>query len=259
MPHLIFAPVAQPEPPEPDRATIEAQLAVFAREVGSLWTAERKRSRELHRAVTSLEETYVATMQSLAQVVEEKDRTTAGHLGRTQRYGLALAARVDPTLAERPDVAYGFYLHDIGKVGVPEQVLGKPGPLDEGEWRLMREHPAIGARIIEPIRFLTGAMEIVRSHHERWDGGGYPDRLAGDAIPLTARIFALADSFDAMTSDRPYRRAMPVEAAFEEIRKGAGTQFDPRIASEFLALAEGGELVTVSPDPLLPRPLAEAS
>jgi HD-GYP domain-containing protein (c-di-GMP phosphodiesterase class II) len=259
MPHLIFAPVARPEPPGPDRSAIEAQLAVFAREVGSLWAAERTRSRELDRAVTSLEETYVATMRSLAQVVEEKDPTTAGHLGRTQRYGLALAGRVDPSLARRPDVAYGFYLHDIGKVGVPERVLGKPGPLDEDEWTLMREHPAIGARIIEPIRFLTGAMEIVRSHHERWDGSGYPDRLAAEDIPLTARIFSLADSFDAMTSDRPYRRAMPVEAALEEIRRGAGTQFDPHVAAEFLSLASTGEFMTVSPDPVLPRPLAEAS
>jgi HD-GYP domain-containing protein (c-di-GMP phosphodiesterase class II) len=166
---------------------------------------------------------------------------------------------VDPALARRPDVAYGFYLHDIGKVGVPEQVLGKPGPLDEDEWRLMREHPAIGARIIEPIRFLTGAMEIVRSHHERWDGSGYPDGLAAEQIPLTARIFALADSFDAMTSDRPYRRAMPVEAALDEIRRGAGTQFDPQVAAEFLSMATTGAFTTVGHDPVLPRPLAEAS
>ena len=258
MPHLVFAPAARPEPQGPDRLALEAQLAVFAREVGSLWEAERTRSRELDHVVTSLEETYVATMQALAQVVEEKDRTTAGHLGRTQQYGLALAGRVNPALARRPDVAYGFFLHDIGKVGIPEQVLSKPGPLDEDEWALMREHPAIGTRILEPIRFLTGALEIVRSHHERWDGAGYPDGLEAEQIPLTARIFALADSFDAMTSDRPYRKAMPVEDALDEIRRGAGSQFDPRIAAEFLAMAATGEVLTVSPD-VPPRPVVAAS
>jgi HD-GYP domain-containing protein (c-di-GMP phosphodiesterase class II) len=242
MPHLVFAPVTRPEPLDPDRPALEAQLAVFAREVGTLYAAERARTLELNRAVESLEETYLATMRALAQVVEEKDRTTAGHLGRTQRYGLALARSIDPELVERHDVAYGFFLHDIGKVGIPETILAKPGPLDANEWKLMREHPAIGARIIEPIRFLAGAMEIVRSHHERWDGAGYPDGLAGEEIPLTARIFAVADSFDAMTSDRPYRRAMPLEVALDEIRAGAGAQFDPVAAERFLDLVDSGEL-----------------
>jgi len=252
MPHLLIAPASRPKPSGPDRPSLEAQLAVFAREVGTLYAAERARSHELDLAVASLEETYVATMQALAQVIEEKDRTTAGHLGRTQRSGLALARRVDPELADRPDVAYGFFLHDIGKVGVPEHVLRKPGPLDEDEWTLMREHPAIGARIIEPIRFLTGAMEIVRSHHERWDGAGYPDGLAGQEIPLSARIFSIADSFDAMTNDRPYRRAMPLEDALDEIERGAGSQFDPLVAVRFLELMDAGEL-----DP--EQPMAEAS
>ncbi len=252
MPHLVFAPVSRPEPPGPDRPALEAQLTVFAREVGALYAAERARSHELHLAVASLEETYVATIRALAQVIEEKDRTTAGHLDRTQRYGLALARRIDPELADRPEVAYGFFLHDIGKVGVPEHVLRKPGPLDEDEWTLMREHPAIGARIIEPIRFLAGAMEIVRSHHERWDGAGYPDGLEGPEIPLTARIFALADSFDAMTNDRPYRSAMPLEAALDEIERGAGSQFDPLAAARFLELVDSGEL-----DPA--QAMAEAS
>lgn len=259
MPHLVIAPAARPDPQGPDRTAVEAQLAVFAREVGSLWAAERDRSRELQIAVTSLEQTYVSTMESLAQVVEEKDPTTAGHLGRTQHYGLALAARVDPSLVERPDVAYGFFLHDIGKVGIPEHVLSKPGPLDDSEWALMREHPAIGARIIEPMRFLAGAMEIVLSHHERWDGAGYPNRLVGEEIPLTARIFALADSFDAMTSDRPYRSAMPVEAALDEIRRVAGSQFDPRIASAFLDMALTGDLQILGEASARLPSMAEAS
>ena len=248
----MFAPATRPEPKGPDRSVLEAQLAVFAREVGTLYAAERTRSRELTLAVESLQEAYLATIRALAQVVEEKDPATAGHLSRTQRYGLALARRVDPEVADRDDVNYGFLLHDIGKVGVPGPILQKPGPLDEDEWKVMREHPAMGARIIEPIRFLSGAMEIVRSHHERWDGMGYPDGLVGVEIPAAARIFSIADSFDAMTSDRPYRRAMPVEVALEEIRRGAGSQFDPFVAAGFLELVDSGELGE-------PASMAEAS
>ena len=213
--------------------TIHAQLTVFARELGGLYQAERLRSRELEAALEDVREMYVSTMTSLAQVVEAKDSATRGHLDRTQRYGLALAARVDPELATRPEVAYGFFLHDIGKVGIPESVLCKPGPLTDDQWIVMRAHPSIGDQIVEPIRFLEGAVEIVRTHHERWDGAGYPSGLAGEQIPLAARVFAVADSFDAMTSDRPYRRAMSLDQALEEIRRGAATQFDPTVVRAF--------------------------
>ena len=221
---------------------LHAQLVVFARELGSLYQAERSKSRELQAALDGIREMYVATMTSLARVVEAKDATTRGHLDRTHRYGLLLAQRLDPELAARPEVGYGFFLHDIGKVGVPEAVLCKPGPLNEAEWAVMREHPTIGAQIVSPIRFLAGAIEIVKSHHERWDGRGYPRGLRGEQIPLAARVFAIADSFDAMTSDRPYRSAMPVDEALGEIRRGAGTQFDPLVAQEFLDLAGEGVL-----------------
>lgn len=219
---------------------LHAQLVVFAREVGELYTAERQRSRELQGALRGIQEMYVQTMKAFAQVVEAKDTCTRGHLERTQRYGMAIAAKVDPELAARPEVAYGFFLHDIGKVGVSEQVLRKAGPLNALEWEAMRLHPAIGAQIVEPIRFLGEAVEIVRSHHEWFDGTGYPSRLAGEEIPLAARVFAIADSFDAMTSDRPYRDAMPVEAAIAEIRDGAGTQFDPMAVAAFLEVVEEG-------------------
>ncbi|MGB7804298.1 MAG: HD domain-containing phosphohydrolase [Actinomycetota bacterium] len=215
---------------------------MFARELGGLYQAERNRTQELEQALDSVREMYVATMTSLAQVVEAKDSTTRGHLDRTQRYGLALAERVDPRLVERPEVAYGFFLHDIGKVGIPESVLCKPGPLTDDEWDIMRTHPSIGAQIVEPIRFLEGAVEIVRTHHERWDGRGYPIGLRGEEIPLAARVFAIADCFDAMTSDRPYRAAMSFGEAFEEIRLGSGTQFDPDIVEVFLDLASEGGL-----------------
>jgi len=234
--------------PDAEIPSLQAQLVVFAREIGSLHQSRRELARELEEAHSGLREIYLATMTSLAHVVEAKDATTRGHLDRTHRYGLALAERVDPELAARPEVGYGFFLHDIGKVGVPEAVLCKPGPLDDAEWAVMREHPAIGAQIVTPMRFLAGAVEIVRTHHERWDGLGYPFGLRGEEIPLAARIFSVADSFDAMTSDRPYRAAMPLERALAEIYDGAGTQFAPDIARAFLELVEEGGLDVVAID-----------
>jgi HD-GYP domain-containing protein (c-di-GMP phosphodiesterase class II) len=222
---------------DPEAGSLHDQLKVFAREVGVLYSAERVRTRELEHALESAREMYVATMKSLAHVVEAKDPTTRGHLDRTAHYGLSLARRVDPDLADRPEVAYGFFLHDIGKVGIPESILCKAGPLTELEWVVMRSHPNQGARIVEPIPFMGEAVDIVRSHHERFDGGGYPRGLSGEEIPLAARIFAIADSFDAMTSDRPYRSALTTEEAVAEIRAASGTQFDPRCVEAFEALA----------------------
>jgi ribonuclease P protein subunit RPR2 len=238
-----FAPSSAPPVADTDISVVHAQMVVFARELGELYSAERVRSRELDQALAGVREMYVATMKSLAQVIEAKDSNTRGHLDRTQSYGLALARRVAPELAARPEVGYGFFLHDIGKVGIPERVLGKPGPLTEGEWEIMRTHPAIGAQIVEPIRFLGDAVEIVRTHHEWFDGTGYPRGLRGEEIPLAARIFSIADSFDAMTSDRPYRRALPLERALDEIRGGAGTQFDPVVVEAFLELIEEHDLL----------------
>lgn len=218
---------------------VHEQLIVFARELGDLYRLERARSAELERVLASLQETYLATMKSLAQVIEAKDRTTRGHLERTQNFGVALARRIAPSLVDAsPTLGYGFFLHDIGKVGIPEHILCKEGPLDDDEWQVMRTHPLIGAQIIAPISFLSGAVELIRHHHERFDGSGYPDALRGEEIPLTARVFALVDSFDAMTSDRPYRGPMQVDRALEEIRRGAGTQFDPEVVRVFVRMIE---------------------
>jgi HD-GYP domain-containing protein (c-di-GMP phosphodiesterase class II) len=222
---------------DPEAGSLHDQLKVFAREVAVLYSAERVRRRELEHALEDAREMYVATMKSLAHVVEAKDPTTRGHLERTAHYGLALARKVDPELAERPEVAYGFFLHDIGKVGIPETILCKTSPLTELEWVVMRSHPNQGARIVEPIPFMGEAVEIVRSHHERFDGTGYPLGLSGEDIPLSARIFAIADSFDAMTSDRPYRSALPAGTAVKEILAGSGTQFDPTCVEAFEELA----------------------
>jgi HD-GYP domain-containing protein (c-di-GMP phosphodiesterase class II) len=229
---------------DPEAGSLHDQLKVFAREVGVLYSAERVRRRELEHALESAREMYIATMKSLAHVVEAKDPTTRGHLDRTAHYGLALARLVDPELAERPEVAYGFFLHDIGKVGIPESILCKTTPLTELEWVVMRSHPNQGARIVEPIPFMGEAVEIVRSHHERFDGTGYPRGLEGEEIPLAARIFSIADSFDAMTSDRPYRSALSTDEAVAEILAGSGTQFDPVCVEAFEALtAEDGDFV----------------
>jgi HD-GYP domain-containing protein (c-di-GMP phosphodiesterase class II) len=229
---------------DPERPAVYEQLIVFARELGELYHLERERSAELERVLANLQETYLATMTSLAQVVEAKDRTTRGHLERTRSYGVALARRIDAALAEGPELGYGFFLHDIGKVGIPESILCKTAPLSAAEWNVMRTHPTIGAQIVAPIRFLGDASIVIRHHHERFDGTGYPDGLSGEAIPLSARIFAIADSFDAMTSDRPYRRALSLERALDEIQTGAGSQFDPQVVKVFV------DLVHEEPSPL---------
>jgi HD-GYP domain-containing protein (c-di-GMP phosphodiesterase class II) len=132
------------------------------------------------------------------------------------------------------DLRYGAAFHDIGKIAMPEAILNKPGPLTEDEYRTMQRHPVAGEQIIAPVEFLAGVRPIVRHEHERWDGGGYPDGLAGEAIPLGARIVFVCDAFHAMTSDRSYRRAMPRAEAVGELRRGAGSQFDPRVVAVFL-------------------------
>lgn len=220
---------------DPELPAVHEQLIVFARELGDLYRLERSRSAELEQVLSSLQETYIATMKSLAQVIEAKDRTTRGHLDRTQAYGLALARRIDPSIATE-ELGYGFFLHDIGKVGIPEAILCKEGPLSGDEWSVMRTHPVVGAQIVEPITFLGDAVQLVRHHHERFDGDGYPDGLRGEEIPLPARIFSVADAFDAMTSDRPYRGAMGIERALAEIEGGSGTQFDPDVVRVFVQM-----------------------
>jgi HD-GYP domain-containing protein (c-di-GMP phosphodiesterase class II) len=136
------------------------------------------------------------------------------------------------------DLAHGVLLHDIGKIGIPDAILLKPGPLTPEEWAIMRRHPDIGKRLIERIPFLRGAVPIVHSHHEKWDGSGYPNALKGEDIPLGARIFSVVDAFDAMTFDRPYSKAVPFEAAKAEIKRCAGSHFDPAVVAAFLQVPE---------------------
>lgn len=206
-----------------------AQLRAYAQDVRESYVRELQRTQEL-------KDSYLATVRTLAMAVEAKDEYTGSHIQRVHALGLLLAEALIPEQVEDPQLSYGLLLHDVGKLSVPDAVLNKPGKLDEHEWAVMKRHAEEGVRILSSIPFLDGALDVVRHHHERWDGGGYPDGLRGEEIPLWARLFAIVDTVDAMTSDRPYRRALPLEVACAELRKGAGGQFDPACVEAFLRL-----------------------
>jgi cyclic di-GMP phosphodiesterase len=203
------------------------QLLVYARDLNRMIEVERRQRRLLQNA-------YRQTVAALADALEAKDPQTGRHAQRVQHYALTLTEAVEPRLLDDPSLEYGFVLHDVGKIGVPNQVLDKPGPLTTAEWQLIQAHPTIGAEILGEVTLLQGqGIDVVRSHHERWDGAGYPQGLSGEDIPLGARIFALADTLDAMTSDRPYRSALSWDRATEEILGETGRQFDPQVVKAF--------------------------
>jgi ribonuclease P protein subunit RPR2 len=215
---------------------VREQLLTFARDLNRIYHQERARAEELEETLRELEESYFATVKTLAFVVEARDADTRSHLSRAHDYAVALAQRVQPELADDRVFRYGFLLHDIGKVGIPDHILRKPSPLTREEWEVMQTHPILGGQMLAPIRFLQRAIPIVECHHERWDGKGYPRGLKSEEIPVAARIFSVVDSFDAMTSDRPYRRALSVDEAVHEILTAAGTQLDPEVAEAFAEL-----------------------
>jgi response regulator RpfG family c-di-GMP phosphodiesterase len=221
-----------PAPPRPLAAEDTAegqQILLYARDLRHLLEIERGQ-----RAL--LENAYQETVAALASALESKDTGTRAHSQRVQRYALELARHVDPDLADDLSAGYGFLLHDVGKIGIPDRILQKPGPLNDGERRLMRTHTLLGEQMLGGVAFLRGeGLRIVRSHHERWDGAGYPDGVAGTDIPLAARIFAVADALDAMTSDRPYRPALPWDHAGREIVGESEQQFDPGVVAAFVA------------------------
>jgi ribonuclease P protein subunit RPR2 len=205
----------------------DEQLLVYARDLSHLLQAERAQRRLLQHA-------YRQTVTTLSDALETRDPATGTHALRVQRYALELTEAVESSLLDDPSLEYGYLLHDIGKIGIPDRILNKPGPLNRDELRVMRRHPCIGAEMLDGIALLEGeGIRTVRSHHERWDGRGYPDGLAADEIPLGARIFAVADTLDAITTDRPYRPARSWQAAIDELLSGDGTQFDPRIITAF--------------------------
>jgi putative two-component system response regulator len=191
----------------------------------------------MRKAILGMENAH-AVVAALASAVEAKDLNTEQHCQRLAMLAGMLAEKIELRIELREAIVYGALLHDVGKIGVPEAILQKPGPLTPDEWIVVRRHPEIGERICRPLSMSELFTPVIRHHHERWEGGGYPDGLIGEQIPLGARIVALADAFDAMTQDRPYRAALPPEAAIDEIRRQGGRQFDPALAPVFIALIE---------------------
>lgn len=200
----------------------ERQLERYASDLRETFKSERARAEELRAS-------YVATVRALVNAVEARDAYTGAHAERVAAYGLELARRIDPALAVDPQTEFGFLLHDVGKLAIPDGILHKADRLGPEERRLVRRHPEIGYDIVRGVGFLDDAAQIVRHHHEQWDGNGYPDGLARESIPLAARVFAVADTLDAMTTDRPYRPGASIAEARSEIRSLAGTQFDPAV------------------------------
>jgi ribonuclease P protein subunit RPR2 len=211
---------------EQQAADKERQLERYAADLRETFKQERARSQQLR-------ESYITTVRALANAVEARDAYTGKHAERVAAYGIEVARALGSVLADDPEIEFGFLLHDIGKVAVPDAILYKPQPLTDAERILMERHPVIGMQILRGVDFLGEAKAVVRSHHERWDGKGYPDGLAQDDIPLAARVFAVADTLDALTTDRPYRPASQLEKARGIIGSLAGTQFDPDVVAAF--------------------------
>ncbi|MDQ3951500.1 MAG: HD domain-containing protein, partial [Actinomycetota bacterium] len=179
-----------------------------------------------------------ATIAALAAAVEVRDLVTGQHQYRVTDLATRCLDALDPGLSKNEEVVYGFMLHDVGKIGVPDAVLNKPGPLDRREKEIMRRHPEMGVKIVEPIGFSPVVTDVIMCHHERWNGEGYPHGLYREEIPLAARAFAVADAFDAMTSDRPYRAARPADDSLQVLKDAAYTEFDPDIVDLFIDLNE---------------------
>ena len=213
-----------------ENAIKERQLDRYAADLRATSRRERQRARELS-------ESYMATVRALAGAVEARDAYTAHHGDRVTAYGIELAAASGLEIADESELECAFLLHDIGKVAIPDGILFKAGTLDPQEREVMQRHPVIGEEIISEIAFLEPARALVRHHHERWDGGGYPDGLAGTEIPLVARVFALADALDALTSDRPYRSGVAIAEAREVIESAEG-QFDPEVLEAFATISD---------------------
>ncbi len=217
---------ARLEQTERQASARQRQLERYAADLREVFKQERARAQELRRS-------YIATVRALSNAVEARDAYTGKHAERVAAYGMELARAAGLEVADSPQIEFGFLLHDVGKVGVPDAILFKSSALTDEEYALVRRHPIIGSEILRAVDFLGEGKLVVRHHHERWDGQGYPDGLAGEAIPLAARVFAVADALDALTTDRPYRPSSSYSAARQEIRAGAGTQFDPAVVAAF--------------------------
>ncbi len=219
---------------------VRSQAGALLRYEGTVQDiTERKEAEEQIRALNAdLMQAYDATIEGWSRALDLRDHETEGHCRRVTELTLRLAAAMGMTSNELVHVRRGALLHDIGKMGVPDNVLLKPGPLSDEEWTIMRRHPELACEMLRPIDFLHAALEIPGGHHEKWDGTGYPQGLSGEAIPLSARLFAVVDVWDALRSDRPYRKAWPTERVLDHIFSLSGTHFDPQIVRVFLALMQ---------------------
>jgi len=211
--------------------TLESRVAERTAELQS-------KNNEVQDLFSRLKSSYQTTLEALATALDTRDSETLGHSLRVAAYTVCIAEKMGVQEPVLTDIYRGALLHDVGKIGVPDAILRKPGKLTPEEWVEMRKHPEIGDRILEGIGFLEAARPIVLSHQERFDGTGYPRKLQGSAIPLGARIFAVVDTLDAMTSDRIYRKALPYETARAEIIKYSGIQFDPEVVKVFLEVPQ---------------------
>ena len=216
---------------ERESADKERQLERYAADLRDTFKEERARSLELHSS-------YMATVRALSNAVEARDAYTGKHAERVTAYGMAICGAIGLEATDGPALEFGFLLHDIGKVAIPDAILYKPDRLTDKERALMEQHPVIGAEIVRGIDFLGDATRVVRFHHERWDGSGYPDGLAAEDIPIAARVFAVADVLDALTTDRPYRPASALAVARKMIVQGSGSQFDPQVVDAFIEIPD---------------------
>jgi putative nucleotidyltransferase with HDIG domain len=224
----------------------EELLSIFANNIAIAFQRAR-----LDEEVNS---SYGSSMRALVQAIEEKDPYTRGHSERVAAIVELVARQLEIPDREVEYLRFGSILHDVGKIGISESIVRSPKRLTEAEFRIIKKHPMKGVEILQPISFIRNHMHLIRNHHERWDGRGYPDHLAGEAIPLGAQIVSIADAYDAMTSSRPYRKGLPQEQAAREIRRNMGTQFSPKVADAFILVLERGAVPEPgrTPDPTDP-------
>jgi HD-GYP domain-containing protein (c-di-GMP phosphodiesterase class II) len=214
----------------------QKQSLLYAGELRKTYLKEKQEAARLRQALKDIEETYESTLLALVNSLDVREHETHNHSQRVMEYTLEMARKAGIKRKELVDIGRGSLLHDIGKIGLPDSILMKQDDLTNRQWKEIKKHPSIGFRILKGIKFLEGASRIVLTHSEHFDGTGYPKGLKGEAIPTGARLFAVVDAFDAMTNDRPYRKAMDYEAARAEIKKYSGTQFDPWAVDIFLCV-----------------------
>lgn len=223
----------------------ERLLLIHIDEMEFLYGKLNEKVVELNQKNQQLRQIFLRTIESLALSLEAKDRYTNGHSRRVAKFCEIIADKAKLSHAENEDLKLAGLLHDIGKIGISEKVLNKPGKLTEEEYNHIKEHPLVGAKILQPLEGIENIIDNIKYHHERFDGRGYPYKLKGKQIPLGARIIACADTFDAMTTNRPYRKALAHEVALEEIKKASGSQLDPDIGKIFFELGKNGKLLEV--------------